>query len=104
MKSNFVNTEDALKIIRDGGILILTDDENRENEGDFVMAAEHASPDTVNFMITHGRGLLCISACDEKIDKVGLPMMVEKNTSKLGTPFTVPIDAKNRNHYRYLGL
>jgi len=94
MKSNFVNTEDALKIIRDGGILILTDDENRENEGDFVMAAEHASPDTVNFMITHGRGLLCISASDEKIDKVGLPMMVEKNTSKLGTPFTVPIDAK----------
>jgi len=94
MNSNFVNIEQALKIIRDGGLLILTDDEKRENEGDFVMAAEHASPETVNFMITHGRGLLCLSASDEKIDNVGLPMMVEKNTSKLGTPFTVPIDAK----------
>lgn len=94
MISNFVNIEQALKIIRDGGLLILTDDEKRENEGDFVMAAEHASPETVNFMITHGRGLLCLSASDEKIDNVGLPMMVEKNTSKLGTPFTVPIDAK----------
>ena len=95
MNSNFVNTEDALEIIRNGGILILTDDENRENEGDFVMAAEYATPETVNFMITNGRGLLCISGSQEKIDKVGLPMMVEKNTSKLGTPFTVPIDAKN---------
>ena len=95
MNSNFVNTEEALEIIREGGILILTDDEKRENEGDFVMAAEHATPETVNFMITNGRGLLCISGSEEKIKKVGLPMMVEKNTSKLGTPFTVPIDAKN---------
>jgi len=95
MKPNFVNTEEALEIIRNGGILILTDDEKRENEGDFVMAAEHATPETVNFMITNGRGLLCISGSEEKIKKVGLPMMVEKNTSKLGTPFTVPIDAKN---------
>ena len=95
MNSNFVNTEEALKIIRNGGILILTDDEKRENEGDFVMAAEYATPETVNFMITNGRGLLCISGSNEKINKVGLPMMVEKNTSKLGTPFTVPIDAKN---------
>lgn len=95
MNSNFVNTEEALEIIRNGGILILTDDEKRENEGDFVMAAEHATPETVNFMITNGRGLLCISGSEEKIKKVGLPMMVEKNTSKLGTPFTVPIDAKN---------
>jgi 3,4-dihydroxy 2-butanone 4-phosphate synthase/GTP cyclohydrolase II len=55
MNSNFVNTEEALEIIRNGGILILTDDEKRENEGDFVMAAEHATPETVNFMITNGR-------------------------------------------------
>ncbi|MCK4983496.1 MAG: 3,4-dihydroxy-2-butanone-4-phosphate synthase, partial [Victivallaceae bacterium] len=90
----FVTSEEAMSIIRDGGILILTDDEKRENEGDFVMAAEYATPETVNFMITHGRGLLCISASADKIEKMGLPMMVEKNTSKLGTPFTVPIDAK----------
>jgi len=94
MNSNFVNTEEALDIIRNGGILILTDDEKRENEGDFVMSAEHATSETVNFMITNGRGLLCISGSEEKINKIGLPMMVEKNTSKLGTPFTVPIDAK----------
>ncbi len=90
----FATPEEALAIIRDGGMLILTDDAKRENEGDFVMAAEHATPEAVNFMITHGRGLLCIPASGEKIDEVGLPMMVERNTSKMGTPFTVPIDAK----------
>ena len=67
----FITAEEALDIIRNGGMIILTDDENRENEGDFVMAAEHVTPDAINFMITHGRGLLCVSAPGEKIDSMG---------------------------------
>ncbi|MCX7846808.1 MAG: bifunctional 3,4-dihydroxy-2-butanone-4-phosphate synthase/GTP cyclohydrolase II [bacterium] len=90
----FASTEEALRIIRGGGMLILTDDEQRENEGDFVMAAEHVTPEAINFMITHGRGLLCISAPPEKIEQVGLQMMAERNTAKMGTPFTVSIDAR----------
>ena len=89
----FVNVEQALDIIRNGGMIILTDDENRENEGDFVMAAEHVTPDAINFMITHGRGLLCVSAPGEKLDTMGLPLMVDQNTSKMGTAFTLSIDA-----------
>jgi len=92
--SVFATPEEAIAIIRSGGMLIITDDENRENEGDFIMAAEHVTSDSINFMITHGRGLLCISATGEKIDSVGLPMMTSNNTSKMGTPFTVSIDAK----------
>jgi len=91
--SIFASPEEAVEIIRSGGMLIITDDENRENEGDFIMAAEHTSPEAINFMITHARGLLCISASEDKIDKMGLPMMTTYNTSKMGTPFTVSIDA-----------
>lgn len=93
-ESVFASPEEAVEIIRSGGMLIITDDENRENEGDFIMAAEHAVPESINFMITHGRGLLCISAPEEKIDSIGLPMMTSYNTSKMGTPFTVSIDAR----------
>ena len=75
-------------------MVILTDDATRENEGDFVMAADAVTPEAVNFMITHGRGLLCISAPPDKLDHVGLQMMVDRNTAKLGTPFTVSIDAR----------
>jgi len=92
-ESPFITAEKALDIIRNGGMIILTDDENRENEGDFVMAAEHVTPDAINFMITHGRGLLCVSAPAEKLDAMKLPMMVDQNTSKMGTAFTVSIDA-----------
>ncbi|NLF39391.1 bifunctional 3,4-dihydroxy-2-butanone-4-phosphate synthase/GTP cyclohydrolase II [bacterium] len=94
MRTAFVTPEEAISIFRSGGMLILTDDEHRENEGDFVMAADHATPEAVNFMITHGRGLLCLSAPAEKLEKLGLPLMAELNTSKLGTAFTVSIDAK----------
>lgn len=93
MNSVFTTPEEAGKIIAGGGIVIVTDDERRENEGDFVMAAEHVTPDAVNFMITHGRGLVCVSAYGAKIDSLGLPMMTQRNTAKLGTPFTVSIDA-----------
>jgi len=93
--SVYASSEEALAIIRAGGMLILTDDEQRENEGDFVMAAEHVTPAAINFMITHGRGLVCVSAPPEKIEQIGLQMMVERNTSKMGTPFTVSIDVKD---------
>lgn len=108
--SVFATSAEALAIIRTGGMLILTDDEQRENEGDFVMAAEHVTPAAINFMITHGRGLLCISAPPEKIEQVGLQMMAERNTSKMGTPFTVSIDAKEHTttgisaHDRYVTI
>ena len=88
------STEEAIDILRSGGMVILTDEATRENEGDFVIAADAVTPEMVNFMITHGRGLLCISAPAEKLDHLGLRMMVDKNTAKLGTPFTVSIDAR----------
>ena len=91
----YATIEEALALIRAGGIIILTDDAARENEGDFVMAASSATPEAVNFMITHGRGLLCVSASGAKIDALGLQMMTDKNTAKLGTPFTVSIDARD---------
>lgn len=82
----------ALKDIAAGRIVIVTDDEDRENEGDFVMAAEKATPEAVNFMATHGRGLICVSAPAERIDALGLAPMVQRNTSLFGTPFTESID------------
>ena len=93
-ESIFASPEEAVEVIRSGGMLIITDDENRENEGDFIMAAEHATPESINFMITHGRGLVCLSASEEKIDSVGLPMMTTYNTAKMETPFTVSIDVR----------
>lgn len=84
--------EDALKEIAAGRIVIVTDDEDRENEGDFVMAAEKATPEAVNFMATHGRGLICVSAPAERIDALGLQPMTQSNTSLFGTPFTESID------------
>ena len=94
MARNFATPEQALDAIRRGGMIILTDDEQRENEGDFVMAAQHVTPEAINFMITHGRGLLCISAPGEKMDMLELPLMAARNTSKMGTPFTVSVDAR----------
>ena len=92
-KSVFVEAPEAIEIIRRGGVLIVTDDEDRENEGDFVMAAECATPEKINLMVTRGRGLVCLPATAAKLDKVGVPMMVSKNTARLGTAFTVSIDA-----------
>ena len=92
-ESVFVEAQEAIEIIRSGGTLIVTDDEDRENEGDFVMAAECVTPEAVNLMVTRGRGLVCLPATAAKLDKVGIPMMVSKNTARLGTAFTVSIDA-----------
>lgn len=85
--------EAAVAEIRNGRMVILVDDENRENEGDLVMAAELATPEAINFMALHGRGLICLSLTPERCDQLQLPMMVQDNSSGFGTAFTVSIEA-----------
>jgi 3,4-dihydroxy 2-butanone 4-phosphate synthase/GTP cyclohydrolase II len=92
-KSVFATIPEALEELRAGKMLIVVDDEDRENEGDFVMAAEKITPEAVNFMATHGRGLICVPTTGERLEELGLPMMVERNTAKLGTAFAVSVDA-----------
>jgi len=84
--------EEAIRDIKDGKVVIVVDDADRENEGDFITAAKNASPEVINFMATHGRGLICVPLIDERCDELGLEMMVQKNTSVHETPFTVSID------------
>ena len=84
--------EEALEDIRKGKIVIVVDDEDRENEGDFVTAARNANPELINFMATHGRGLICTPLIEERCDQLGLEMMVDSNNSHFDTPFTVSID------------
>ncbi len=84
--------EEAIEDIRNGRMIIVVDDEDRENEGDFVMAAEKITPEAVNFMLKHGRGLLCAPLCESRCAELQLNMMEENNTSLLGTPFTVTVD------------
>ena len=85
--------EDAIKDIRQGRMVVLMDDKNRENEGDLCMAAEKVTPEAINFMARFGRGLICLPLTEEKVRQLGLPMMVAENTSPFGTAFTVSIDA-----------
>ena len=84
--------EEALEDIRQGKMVILMDDQNRENEGDLTMAAELVTPEAINFMATWGRGLICLTLIEEKVDQLGLTMMVRDNTAPFGTAFTVSID------------
>ncbi|MGA2517810.1 MAG: bifunctional 3,4-dihydroxy-2-butanone-4-phosphate synthase/GTP cyclohydrolase II [Thermodesulfobacteriota bacterium] len=86
--------EAALEDIRHGKMVILVDDEDRENEGDLTMAAEKVTPETINFMARYGRGLICLSLTDERLNELRLPMMVSENTSRFQTAFTVSIDAR----------
>ena len=83
----------AIEIIRNGRMVILVDDEDRENEGDLVMAGELATPEAINFMARFGRGLICLALTPERCDTLDLPPMVQKNTSGFGTAFTVSIEA-----------
>jgi 3,4-dihydroxy 2-butanone 4-phosphate synthase/GTP cyclohydrolase II len=85
--------EEALAAMRAGEIIVVVDDEDRENEGDFVMAAEHVTPAAVNFIAKYGRGLICLSATGERIAELDLQPMVARNTASLGTQFTVSVDA-----------
>jgi len=93
-KAPFVRVEDALEEIRRGRMVILMDDEDRENEGDFCMAAEKVTADAINFMATHGRGLICLPMAPERIEQIGLNAMVGVNQAPLGTAFTISITAR----------
>jgi 3,4-dihydroxy 2-butanone 4-phosphate synthase/GTP cyclohydrolase II len=86
--------EEALEEIRAGRMIILMDDEDRENEGDLCVAAERVTAEHINFMATHGRGLICLSLTEDQCQRLGLPMMVSENRTPLGTAFTVSIDAR----------
>ena len=86
--------EDAIEDIRQGKMVILVDDEDRENEGDLTMAAEMVTPEAINFMARFGRGLICLTMTADKCDQLRLPLMVSSNTSSFGTAFTVSIEAK----------
>jgi 3,4-dihydroxy 2-butanone 4-phosphate synthase/GTP cyclohydrolase II len=89
-----ITIEAALKEIREGRMVILVDDEDRENEGDLCMAAERVTPEAINFMAKYGRGLICLPMTAEKIDGLDIPLMVDNNTSPYGTGFTVSIEAR----------
>jgi 3,4-dihydroxy 2-butanone 4-phosphate synthase/GTP cyclohydrolase II len=86
---------EALEVLRQGKMIILVDDEDRENEGDLVLAAEHVTPEAVNFMARHARGLICLTLESERIEELSLPMMAPINKSPRGTAFTVSIEAKH---------
>jgi len=86
--------EETLEDIQQGKMVILVDDEDRENEGDLTMAAEKVTPEAINFMAKYGRGLICLSLTDERLNELRLPMMVSENTSRFQTAFTVSVDAR----------
>ncbi len=86
--------EEAIEDIRQGRMVILVDDEDRENEGDLTLAAEHVTPEAINFMARHGRGLICLSLTQAKAEQLQLAPMVRENTSPLGTAFTISIEAR----------
>ena len=86
--------EDILEDARNGRMFVLVDHEDRENEGDLVIPAQMATPDAINFMATHGRGLICLALSGDRVDKLGLPLMVSHNASRHETAFTVSIEAR----------
>ena len=88
----FNTIEEALEDLRRGKIILVTDDEDRENEGDFICAAQFATTENINFMATHGKGLICMPMSEEYVEKLKLPQMVETNTDNHETAFTVSID------------
>jgi len=90
----FNSVEEAIEDIRQGRIVIVVDDEDRENEGDLTAAAAKITPESINFMAKHGRGLICLALTGERLDALQIPMMVGENTSRFGTGFTVSIEAR----------
>ena len=88
----FNTIKEALEDLRRGKIILVTDDEDRENEGDFICAAQFATTENINFMATHGKGLICMPMSEEYVEKLKLPQMVENNTDNHETAFTVSID------------
>jgi 3,4-dihydroxy 2-butanone 4-phosphate synthase/GTP cyclohydrolase II len=93
--SGFASIPEAVRDIKAGRMVIVVDDENRENEGDLVMAASKATPRAINFMAKYGRGLICVPLEGKRLDALGLSNMVDRNTSLMGTPFTISVDARH---------
>jgi 3,4-dihydroxy 2-butanone 4-phosphate synthase / GTP cyclohydrolase II len=93
-KSPFAKIEDAIQAIRDGRMIIVVDDEDRENEGDLTIAAEKITPDAINFMAKYGRGLICMPMTAQRLVELDIPQMVEQNTARFDTAFCVAIEAK----------
>jgi 3,4-dihydroxy 2-butanone 4-phosphate synthase/GTP cyclohydrolase II len=94
-RTPFAPIEDAIAAVRDGQMVIVVDDEDRENEGDLTIAAEQVTPDAINFMAKYGRGQICLSMTGQRLDELEIPLAVNANTTPFGTAFCVPIDAKH---------
>jgi 3,4-dihydroxy 2-butanone 4-phosphate synthase/GTP cyclohydrolase II len=92
-KRTSISVPEAIEYVKNGKMIVIVDDEDRENEGDLMIASEKVTPEAVNFMATHGRGLICVSLTEERSDELDLPLMVGENTSHYETPFTVSVDA-----------
>src|SRR5215467_4455458 len=90
----FATVEDAIEDIREGRLVVVVDDPDRENEGDLVVAAQFATPETINFMATHARGLICLCLTEDRADFLGLRPMTDHNEAPLGTAFTVSVEAR----------
>ncbi|MFA7488069.1 MAG: 3,4-dihydroxy-2-butanone-4-phosphate synthase, partial [Lysobacteraceae bacterium] len=90
---SFATIPELIEDIRAGRMVVVVDDEDRENEGDLVMAASLVRPDDINFMVTHGRGLVCLPMTTERCERLGLPLMARDNRSQFRTAFTVSIEA-----------
>jgi 3,4-dihydroxy 2-butanone 4-phosphate synthase/GTP cyclohydrolase II len=86
---------EAIEDIKEGKFVIIVDDESRENEGDLAIAAEKVSPEAINFMSKYGRGLICLPITRQRLEELEVPLMVQRNTSRHSTAFTVSIEAKN---------
>ena len=95
LKKKFSSIEDAMEDVRQGKMIVIVDDEDRENEGDLMIASEKVTPEAINFMAKYGRGLICLALTEQRTRELGLSMMVEDNESAFETPFTVSIDARN---------
>src|SRR5512141_190923 len=92
----FASVTEAAELYRRGELVIIVDDEDRENEGDLCIAAEKITPEAINFMARFGRGLICLALTEERCKELDLPLMVENNTSPYGTAFTVSLEARGR--------
>lgn len=94
LRDQFAPIEDAIAAVRDGRMVIVVDDKNRENEGDLTIAADKITPEAINFMARHGRGLICLAMTPERIDQLEIPLIVSRNTSRFETAFCVSIEAR----------
>src|SRR5436309_658374 len=93
-QSPFATVEEAIEDIREGKFVVVVDDPDRENEGDLVIAAQFATPEAVNFMAVHARGLICLTLSEDRCDELGLRPMTDRNEAPLGTAFTVSVEAR----------